>query len=113
MIRQFPNQNDSLHFKLTKPGLIRDLISGPAKAFALNVFVLAALVLLAACTNLANMFAAQASDQQRELAIRLAINAGREHIMRQVLTETLVLSLAGGGAGYLLASFISSALSRW
>jgi len=113
MIRQFPNQNDGLHFKLTKPGLIGDLIGGPAKAFALGVFVLAALVLLAACTNLASMFAARASDRQRELAVRLAIGAGRGHVVRQVLTETLVLSLAGGGAGYLLASFISSALSRW
>ena len=113
MIRQFPNENDGLHFKLTKPGLIGDLIGGPAKAFVLGVLVLAALVLLAACTNLASMFAARAADRQRELAVRLAIGAGRGHVVRQVLTETLALSLAGGGAGYLLASFISSALSRW
>lgn len=113
MIRQFPNENDGLHFKLAKPGLIGDLIGGPAKAFVLGVLVLAGLVLLAACTNLASMFAARAADRQRELAVRLAIGAGRGHVVRQVLTETLVLSLAGGGAGYLLASFISSALSHW
>ena len=113
MIRQFPNQNDGLHFKLAKPGLIGDMIGGPAKAFALGVLALAALVLLAACTNLASMFAARAADRQRELAVRLAIGAGRGDVVRQVLTETLVLSLAGGGAGSLLASFISSALSRW
>ena len=113
MIRQFPNENDGLHFKLTKPGLIGDLIGGPAKAFALGVLVLAALVLLAACTNLASMFAARAGDRQRELAVRLAIGAGRSRVVRQVLTETLVLSLAGGAAGYLLASFLSSVLSHW
>ena len=112
MIRQFPDQNDGLHFKLTKPGLIGDLIGGPAKAFAFGVLILASLVLLAACTNLASMFMARATDRQRELAVRLAIGAGRRRVVRQVLTETLVLSLAGGGAGYLLASFISSALGR-
>src|SRR5215472_10962340 len=112
MIRQFPNQNDGLHFKLTKPGLIGDLIGGPARAFALGVLALASLVLLAACTNLASMFTARATDRQRELAVRLAIGAGRGRVVRQVLTETIVLSLAGGGAGYLLASFLASILSR-
>ena len=112
MIRQFPDQNDGLHFKLAKPGLIGNMIGGPAKAFALGVLTLASLVLLAACTNLASMFTARATDRQRELAVRLAIGAGRSRVVRQVLTETLVLSLVGGAAGYLLASFISSALSR-
>ena len=113
MIRQFPNENDGLRFKLTKPGLIGDMIGAPAKAFALGVLLLAALVLLTACTNLASMFTARASDSQRELAVRVAIGASRGRVVRQVLTETLLLSLAGGCAGYLLASLISSALSRW
>jgi predicted permease len=113
LARQFPGENDGLHFKLTKPGLIGNLIGGPAKTFWLGVLALASLVLLAACTNLASMFTARATDRQRELAVRLAIGAGRGRVVRQVLTETLVLSLAGGGAGYLLASFLSSALSHW
>src|SRR6516164_7924115 len=112
LIRQFPSENDGLFFKLTKPGLIGDLIGGPAKAFAFGVLALVALVLLAACTNLASMFTARATDRQREIAVRLAIGAGRGHVVRQVLTETIVLSLAGGGAGYLLASFLASILSR-
>jgi predicted permease len=113
MIRQYPSENDGLHFKLAKPGLIGDLIGGPAKAFAFGVLALAGLVLLAACTNLASMFSARAADRQRELAVRLAIGAGRARVVRQVLTETFVLSLAGGAAGYLLASFLSTALSHW
>jgi predicted permease len=113
MARQFPDVNDDLHFKLTKPGLIGDIVGTPAKAFALGVLVLAALVLLAACTNLASMFTARATDRLRELAVRLAIGAGRGRVVRQVLTETLLLSLAGGGAGYLVAAFLSQALSRW
>ena len=113
MTRQFPNENDGLHFKLSKPGLVGDLIGAPAKAFALGVLILASLVLLAACTNLASMFTARATDRQRELAVRLAMGAGRGRVVCRVLTETLVLSLAGGGTGYLLASFLSSALSLW
>ena len=113
LTRQFPNQNDGLHFNLTKPGMIGDVIRAPAKAFALGVLMLALLVLLAACTNLASMFTARATDRHRELAVRLAIGAGRGRLVRQVLTETLVLSVAGGGAGYLLASFLSTALSHW
>src|SRR6266481_3856456 len=113
LTRRYPSENDGLRFKLTKPGLIGDLIGSPAKAFALGVLALAGLVLLAACTNLASMFTARATDRQRELAVRLAIGAGRARVMRQVLTETLLLSLGGGGAGYLLASFLSQALSHW
>src|SRR5438105_3635546 len=55
MARQFPDVNGDLHFKVTKPGLIGNTVGTPAKAFALGVLVLAALVLLAACTNLAGM----------------------------------------------------------
>jgi macrolide transport system ATP-binding/permease protein len=113
MARQYPDINDGLHFKLSKPGLIGNMIGGPAKAFAFGVLMLAALVLLVACTNLASMFTARATDRQREVAVRLAIGAGRGRVVRQVLTETLVLSLLGGAVGYLLASFLSQALSRW
>ncbi len=112
LARQFPSENEGLRFRLAKPGLIGNLIGGPAKSFALGVLALAALVLLAACTNLASMFTARTTDRQREIAIRLAIGAGRGRVVRQVLTETVMLSLAGGGAGYMLASFLSQALSR-
>jgi predicted permease len=113
MARQYPDVNDGLQFKLAKPGLIGNMIGGPAKSFAFGVLILAALVLLVACTNLASMFTARATERQREVAVRLALGAGRRRVVRQVLTETLVLSLLGGAAGYLLASFLSQALSRW
>jgi predicted permease len=113
MTRQFPDINDGLRFQLAKPGFGGDMVGGPAKAFAFGVLMLGALVLLVACTNLASMFTARATDRQREVAVRLAIGAGRGRVVRQVLTETLVLSLLGGAAGYLLASFLSQAASRW
>jgi predicted permease len=56
---------------------------------------------------------ARAADRQREIAIRLSIGAGRGRVVRQVLTETLVLSVAGGTAGCGLAVILSQALSRW
>ena len=113
LARQFPSENDSLRFRLSKPGLIGDLIGAPAKAFTLGILLLAALVLLAACTNLASMLTARATDRQREFAIRLAIGAARGRVLRQLLTETLMLALAGGGVGFFLAIALTDALSRW
>jgi predicted permease len=113
LAHEFPGYNEGLQFKLTKPGLAGNYFRDPARAFTLGVLGLAALVLLAACANLANLLTARTSDRQREIAIRLSIGASRTRVVRQMLTETLVLSLAGGAAGCGLALLLSQALSRW
>lgn len=113
LAKTYPSEDEGLQFTLARPGLVGDMLGGPARAFMSGMMLLAGLILLAACANLGSLFAARASDRSKEVALRLALGSRRGRILRQMLTESILVSLAGGALGVAGGVGILHLISAW
>jgi predicted permease len=111
--KTYPNEDGGIRFGLAKPGLVGNMLGGPVKAFVAALMLLSGLILLAACANLGSLFAARASDRWREVSLRLALGSTRGRIVRQLLTEAMLVSLGGAALGIAGAVTLLRALSAW
>jgi predicted permease len=100
--RRYPDANRGIGVAVTS---LKQQILGDVKETVLLLFGAVSMVLLIACANLANLLLARSTARAREFGIRAALGASRGRMIRQLLTESIVLSLAGGALGIVLAGF--------
>jgi predicted permease len=110
LAQQYPDDNRGKGLRLAPASFIPGNLALPLAGFVTLVMGFVSLVLVIACSNLTSVLLARATARRREIAVRVAIGASRARLVRQLVTETMLLFILGGGAGLLLARALTSVI---
>jgi macrolide transport system ATP-binding/permease protein len=103
---EYPETNEGKRVSLSPPGMMGGTMRGAVLGFTGLLMVVVAFVLLLACTNLANLLLARATDRRKEIGVRLALGASRLRIVWQLMAESMLLAIGSGALGLLLAYWL-------